>query len=241
MYRFYLSKKIEDPRQIIISNKEIIKKLTKVLRKGVNDTFILFDNQAEEYEVKIIEINKHQIVCQAIKRNFIDRELALDINLYQSLLKKDKFEWILQKATEIGVKKIIPIISEHCVVKDLSKSKFSRYEKILTEATMQSGGKITPELNQVLDFEKAITELNTEDLNLIAHEQEQDNNLINILQNTNSKKINLFIGPEGGFTENEINLAQRYSVLPFGLGKRILRAETASLVACGTISQTFIN
>ncbi|MBD3359582.1 MAG: RsmE family RNA methyltransferase [Candidatus Buchananbacteria bacterium] len=241
MYRFYLSKKIEDPQQIIINNKEIIKKITKVLRKSVGDTFILFDDQAEEYEVKLTEIKKDQIICQAISRNFIDRELALEINLYQSLLKKDKFELVLQKATEIGVKKIIPIISENCIVKDLSKTKISRYEKILTEATMQSGGKITPELNQVLDFEKAIAELNTEDFNLIAHEREQDNKLINILQNNNFKKINLFIGPEGGFSEQEINLAQRYSVLSFSLGKRILRAETAALVACGTISQIFIN
>jgi 16S rRNA (uracil1498-N3)-methyltransferase len=240
MHRFYLSKKIEDPQQIIINNKEIIKKIIKVLRKSVDDTFILFDNQAEEYEVKITDINKNQILCRAIKRNFIDRELACDINLYQALLKKDKLEWVLQKATEIGAKKIIPIISEHCVVKDLSKSKISRYEKILTEATMQSGGKITPELNKVLGFEKAITELNTDDFNLIAHEQETDNKLINILQNNNSRKINLFIGPEGGFSEKEVNLAQRYAVLPFSLGKRILRAETAAIVACGTISQVFI-
>ena len=236
MHRLYLAQKIEDPQQIVINNKEIIKKLTKVLRKSVGDTFILFDNQADEYEVEIKEIKTKQIICQFLNKSFIDRELDLEINLYQSLLKKDKFEWVLQKATEIGAKRVIPVVSENCVVKDLTKNKLQRYQRIINQATMQCGGKISPGLDVLLDFNQVIIGLDPQSLNLIAHEQEKDNKLINILQNNYNKKINLFIGPEGGFSEQEINLAQRHSFIPFSLGKRILRAETAAIVACGLIT-----
>lgn len=240
MFRFFISTKIEDPSHIVIKDKEIVKKLTKVLRKKVGDTFFVFDIDAEEYEVEIKEISAGQIACKTLNRNFVDRELPVEINLFQSLLKIDKLEWVFQKVTEIGVRKIIPIVSENCVVKEFNKNKISRYQKIIQEATLQSGGKIQPQLTDLLDFNDAIQSLQAQALNLIAHEQEQENLLKNVLAKSQAKTINIFIGPEGGFSDEEINLALRNSVTPFSLGKRILRAETAAIVACGTISQLFV-
>jgi len=241
MFRFFLITKIEDPQNIIISDKAIIKKITKVLRLKVGDALFLFDNTGEEYEVVINEFKDKKIFCHLIRRIEIGRELPIEINLYQSLLKKDKFEWLCQKVTEIGVKRIVPITTEFCVVNELNSNKINRYKKIIAEATIQSGGKIPPVLNPVIKFVEAVKTLNPRDLNLICHEQEKENNLLEILRTHGNKVINIFIGPEGGFSPFEIDLAQQNSLIPISLGKRILRAETAGIVVCGTISQLFVD
>jgi 16S rRNA (uracil1498-N3)-methyltransferase len=236
MFRFFLDSKIEDPHHIVIKDKEIVYKLKKVLRKKVSDTFILFDAAGDEYEVEIKEINNHQIIGRYLGKTYQERELAIDLYLYQAILKKDKLEWVLQKATEIGVKKIIPIVTKNCVVQDFSANKLARYQKIINEATMQCGGKVPPDLGKLQTYEQAIKQLDFVALNLLAHERDEDNSLMKILKNMTQTKINLFIGPEGGFAEEEINLALRNSVKIFNLGKRILRAETAAIVSCGVIA-----
>lgn len=233
MHRFFLKYKIENPQNIVIADKDVINKIKKVLRKKMGDTFFLFDIEGEEYQVVIEEINDKQIKCRFLSKNTVDRELAINITLYVALLKKDKLEWVVQKATEIGVKKITLMVTENCVIKELSKNKIERYKKIITEATMQCGGKLPPELTGVVMFEQAVQNLDLKALNIIAHETEQDNKLIAVIKD--NKTINLFIGPEGGFSQAEIDLAKRHSVIPVSLGKRILRAETAAIVACGII------
>jgi 16S rRNA (uracil1498-N3)-methyltransferase len=239
MFRFFLNTKIEDPQNIVISDRDIIKKITKVLRLNIGDSLFLFDNTGEEYEVVINELKDKNFFCRLIKRMEIDRELPIEIVLYQSLLKKDKFEWVCQKVTEIGIKKIVPIVAEFCVVNELNQNKVKRYQKIIEEATIQSGGKIPPVFNPVIKFEEAVRKLNPRDLNLICHEQEKDNNLLEILRTHGNKVINIFIGPEGSFSPFEIDLARQNSLIPISLGKRILRAETAGIVACGVISQIY--
>ncbi len=239
MFRFFLDTKIEDPQNIVIADKAIIKKITKVLRLNVGDSLFLFDNTGEEYKVVIYDFKDKRIFCKLISRVVIDRELSVEINLYQSFLKKDKLEWLCQKVTEIGVKRIIPIISENCVIKELNKNKISRYQKIIEEATMQSGGKIPPIFEPAIKLADALKRINPRDLNFIAHEQESEISFYDILKNKNPKVINLFIGPEGGFAQSEIDLARQHSLIPMSLGKRILRAETAGIVACGVISQIY--
>jgi len=236
MHRFFLNRVIEDPKNIVIKDKEIINKINKVLRKKVGDRFLLFDIQANDYEVEIKAKSSKEISCSFVRKNFIERELKTNIILYQALLKKDKLEWILQKATEIGVKKIVPVLSGNCVIKELKTAKIKRYQKILQEATLQCGGKKMPELSKLTKFEQAVEQVNVSHLNLIAHEQEQDNKLVKILVNNKNLNINLFIGPEGGFLDQEINLARSFSFQTISLGSRILRAETAAVVSCGIIA-----
>lgn len=237
MFRFLIKSKIEDPQNIIITDKEIVHKIIKVLRLKTGDVFVLFDLEANEYEVVIKSLDKKAIVCSYLNKSFTERELSIEINLYQSLLKKDKLEWLCQKVTEMGVKKIIPVISENCVIKELNPNKAKRYQKIIEEATLQSGGKITPLFAPVIDFATVVTQLNQRHLNLIAHEQETDSFLLKVLKDKSNKVVNLFIGPEGGFSSLEIDLARRNSLITVSLGKRILRAETAAMVACATVTQ----
>jgi 16S rRNA (uracil1498-N3)-methyltransferase len=239
MFRFFLPTTIEDPQNIIISDKAVIKKITKVLRLNIGDSMFLFDNTGEEYEMAINEFKDKKIFCRLIRRMEIDRELPIEIVLYQSLLKKDKLEWVCQKVTEIGVKKIVPVVTEFCVINELNQNKVKRYQKIIEEATMQSGGKIPPVFEPVIKFEEAVKTLNPRDLNLICFEQEKTNNLLEIIRTHGNKVINIFIGPEGGFSPFEIDLARQNSLIPVSLGKRILRAETAGVVACGVAAQLF--
>ncbi len=236
MFRFFIDQKIEDPQNIIINDRDIIHKLGKVLRKKKGDTFVLFDQEANEYLVRIKELNPKEVICEFINKSFVDRELPVDITLYQSILKKDKFEWVLQKATEIGVRKIVPISTEFTIAKEYNSNKIKRYQKIIEEATIQSGGKIIPVLSPMTEFKDALLSLNPQDLNLICYEQEEENDLPVILNLGKNKKINLFIGPEGGFSNFEIDLARQNSLQLVGLGKRILRSETAAIVACGAIA-----
>ena len=121
----------------------------------------------------------------------------------------------------------------------MNKNKAERYQKIINEATIQCGGKIPPKFGKAIEFNELMEKLNPNELNLIAHEDEKENKLIDILKKCPVNKINIFIGPEGGFTPEEISLAIRNSVIPVSLGKRILRAETAAIIACGVISQLF--
>jgi 16S rRNA (uracil1498-N3)-methyltransferase len=239
MYRFFLKTKIEDPQSIVIADKEIIHKITKVLRLKVGDSFVLFDTDAAEYEVVLKEINKAKAVCGFIRKSYTSRDLEIEINLHQSLLKADKFEWLCQKVTEIGVKKIIPVVSENCVVKELNQNKVKRCQKIIEEATIQSGGKISPVFGSLVKFEEAIKSLNPKQLNLIAYEQEEENLLADVLNHAKSEVVNLFIGPEGGFSPFEIDLARQNSLVSVSLGKRILRAETAGIVGCSLIAQIY--
>jgi 16S rRNA (uracil1498-N3)-methyltransferase len=236
MQRFFLNQAIEDPQKIIIQDRNIVKKITRILRKQVGDTIFVFDSSNEEYEVQITAIKKGSVVCRLVKRVQIDRELPIEINLYQALLKKDKLEWVCQKVTEIGVRSITPIISENCVVKELNKNKVQRLEKIINEATIQCGGRVPPVFNKLKTFDRAIENINQNELNLIAHEDEKENKLADILRKCSVAKVNIFIGPEGGFSPEEINLALRNSLIPVNLGKRILRAETAAIVSCGVIA-----
>lgn len=238
MHRFFLKTRIDNPQNISITDKEIINKIKKVLRQKIGDTFFLFDIDGQEFQVIIESINANQIKCKYVSKEIIDRELEIVINLYMALLKKDKFEWICQKAAEIGVKKIIPMVTENCVVTELSKNKLDRYKKILAEATMQCGGQVVPELAGLINFEQAVKKLDSASLNIIPYEQEQENQLINVLKLNKSKSVNVFIGPEGGFSQFEIDLAKQNKLIPTTLGKRILRAETAAIVSCGIIAQS---
>jgi len=111
MKRVFLNSIIEDPKNILIKDKDIIKKLTKVMRLSVGDNFIIFDKQSVEYVVEIKDVSPKEIKCQFISTSEINRELDISITLYQSLLKKDKLEWIVQKAMEKAGKLIKPKVN----------------------------------------------------------------------------------------------------------------------------------
>ncbi|MBU0597415.1 16S rRNA (uracil(1498)-N(3))-methyltransferase [Patescibacteria group bacterium] len=232
--RFYLPQVNITNDQIIISDKEIIDQLTKVLRLKTNDLFIVFAPQAE-YQLALKEIGDKTAIATIIETQPAMREPGQKLTLYQSLLKKDNFEWILQKGTELGISCFVPMITNHTIVREISENKLKRYHKILTEATEQCGGRQVPELKNLLPFNQAIAAAAQQPgQKLIAWEGQTDSTLEEKLD-PNVQYYHIFIGPEGGFSPQEVELAKHDNFTPVSLGNRILRAETAAIAAASLI------
>ncbi|XOU94091.1 MAG: RsmE family RNA methyltransferase [Candidatus Kerfeldbacteria bacterium] len=228
--RFYLEKIPLKGKDILIKDKNVIHQIANVLRLKINNVFVIFSNQIE-YQVIIKNIEKDTITTTIIDKTTNHREPNKTIHLFPALLKKDNFEFILQKCTELGVTSFTPIVTNNTIVRDISKNKIIRYQNILKESTEQCGGLNVPILNPAISFADAIK--NIEKLpgeKIIAWEGQQKNNI----SQTINPKINtyyLFIGPEGGFTSEEIKLTKKNNFTNVNLGNRILRAETAAITA----------
>jgi 16S rRNA (uracil1498-N3)-methyltransferase len=217
-----------------ISDSQIIYQITKILRLKIGDVLIVFDAQYE-YQILIENITKDGLTGKIIEKTKSEREPSKKLILYQSLLKSDKLEWILQKGVEIGVAEFTPIISDNCVVRETSENKLARYKKIIQEATEQCGGLKVASLKPILTFKQAMEQTrNVKGQKLLAWEGQVGQPLSKTLDK-NQKEYHLLIGPEGGFSPEEVELAKRNGMQIVSLGKRILRAETAAIVASSLI------
>lgn len=228
MHRFF----VEDVQAGVIDDQKQVKQLSSVLRVAVGDRCVVFDNSGLEWTIEVTSVHSRKIQYELLeKRQGIgfDRE----VTLYMGLLKKDKFEWVVQKATELGVSHIVPVITQRCVKNDISQHQYDRYRMIMKEATEQSGGAVIPFLDEALSFTQALDSLDKNNLNLIAYEGKGGGLLPFSAQAT--QPLSLFIGPEGGFTSEEIQQAQDVGVEVVTFGRRILRAETAAIAALGRL------
>jgi len=231
MQRFYQPPEAFAGNYINSNDKKFINQLIKVLRAREGERFIIFDNSDFEYMVQLVSLNYDLAKFLIIDKKKNQAETGKEIIIYPSLLKSDKFEWLLQKATELGVKKIVPVISQRSIVKNISNLKKERYGEIVKEATEQCGGAVIPKIDEEIDFDSAIRMLSKEEgLRLIAWEREKDTGIKEIVGKLKANdKIHVFVGPEGGYSDEEISFAIKNGLKTFSLGPRILRAETASI------------
>lgn len=226
----YISK---DDKQIVLPQ-EISRRILKVLRLKKNDTLVLFDGVGNEYQVIVTEIIKGKDAkVEIIKKEHTAEENGLIIALLQGLPKGEKMDFIVQKTTELGVKKIIPVISERSIPK-LTEPKISkkvdRWYKIAISAAEQCGAARLPSISEPKIFLEAIKEVENYELKLLFYEKERKNTFKAILsEHPMVKKIAVFIGPEGGFSEQEVSDANKLGFIPVSLGKQILRTETAPI------------
>lgn len=232
--RFYLPTVSIENKTLVITDKEIIRQITGILRLKKDDIFFVFTPLAE-YELAIVSLSDQRIIATIIEKRPAEREPAKKLILYQSLLKKDKFEWILQKGVELGIHAFVPIVSDNSITRDISPNKLTRCQKIITEATEQCGGVHVAPLDPLMTFADAIMHVaNQPGQKLIGWEGQVDHDLPAILK-PNERAYHLFIGPEGGYSPSEIELAEQNGVAVVTLGKRILRAETAAIAAATLI------
>lgn len=242
MNRFFVEKNNiqEHENQLAITDKDDIKHLSKVLRLAEGDKIEVSDMNKKEYICTISRISNEVVEC-SIDENFIsDKESEIDVVLFQCLPKSSKMDLIIQKSVEIGIKKIVPVVSQRCVVKIKDKKsenkKIERWQKIAIEAAKQCKRSIIPKIESIIDFNDILKIINNFDAVLIPYELEKNNTLKNILKkNTKSKKFGIIIGPEGGFEEEEINNAQSWGLESISLGPRILRTETAGILTTSII------
>lgn len=226
-------------KEIIIDD-ENVNHMKNVLRLQMGDEIIINDRQGHDYKCIISAIESSKIV--ACINSVVDSssEPSTEVTLFQSLIKGEKMEWVIQKAVEIGVTRIVPLCTTRCVVKlDSPKkmaSKIERWNKIAESAAKQSGRGIVPEVIAPMNFKEALAfAANNELFTIIPYEKEHEKGIRQVLQNTSSTSFGLYIGPEGGFTEEEVEEAIRNHVHSVSLGNRILRSETASLVTLTNI------
>jgi len=235
MHRFFVSRDSITGDNISVAG-QLAYQITRVLRLKPVDHIIVLDNSDWEFETEIESIKRDMVQGKIIKKERGKGEPGISLTLYQALLKTDKFEFVLQKSVELGVTSIIPFVSERCVVRKPSESRITRWQAIIREAAEQSQRSRLPVLHPVITFREACEQTNKPAL--ILWEQEKSQSLSATMKSNlfnKAQAISISIGPEGGFVPTEIELARKHGIVTVGLGNRILRAETAGIVAISAI------
>jgi len=230
MQIFYHSEINVNDKDLIISDSEH-NHLNKVLRKKINDKVYLTNGNGYLFEATINNINTkstHLKILNSKKESSMDYSLNIAIAPTKKI---DRFEWFLEKAIEIGVSSITPLICKYNERKSLN---YTRLNKIAVSAMKQSLQTYLPKIEPIVNIKEYI-ESNQCKQKYIAHCKNFEKlQLSKIIKNRTNSSI--IIGPEGGFTDDEINLAMDYNFIPVSLGNNRLRTETAGIVACQTFS-----
>lgn len=213
------------------------KHIKTVLRAREGEEMTLCDGEGMDYQCRIVSLERG-VLLDILSKEVCETEPKTKITLYQGLPKADKMELIIQKCVELGVDRIVAVSTERAIVKlDKKESKkLERWQKIAEAAAKQSGRGKIPEIGQqVLKFKEAVAEAKGLDGAIIPYEKEQETGIRQFVQGFQGESIGVFIGPEGGFAEEEIALAQENGITPITLGKRILRTETAGMTTAAIL------
>lgn len=220
--------------------------ITHSLRMSPGDKITVCDMHSLEYECVIENIERGEIQLRVLESHAGESEPWYKVSLYQALPKGDKMESIVQKAVETGVWEIVPFISERCISRPDKKSmasKVERWNKIAYEAAKQCGRGIIPAVRPICTYDEALTCAADADMRFFFYECESERTLRDALEHARSDRenkkdmrISAVIGAEGGFSADEAARAESSGLLPTGLGKRILRCETAPIAVLGAIS-----
>lgn len=240
MYRFYIKPDQAGEKEIKITGSDV-NHIKNVLRIKPGEKIIICNGQGKDFCCIIKEESNYEIVAEILDFCDTDTELEGRIYLFQGVPKKDKMDLIIQKAVELGVYEIIPVMTKRTVVKLEDKKKeqkkLERWQAIAVSAAKQSNRGIIPQIGKTLSFKEALDF--AADMNCKVIPFENADNITRtreIIQNIKSgDTIAVFIGPEGGFEDNEVKQASEAGVLPITLGRRILRTETAGLALLSMI------
>ncbi|MEK9184708.1 MAG: RsmE family RNA methyltransferase [Patescibacteria group bacterium] len=223
LHNFFVEEKLNNKKEFETNNVELIHQWKNVFRLKVGDRVILLDNSGFEFygTISLLSKNRTIVLINGMKENIKPKNLKnYEVHFYVSLIKKNNFELILEKGTELGVTRFVPIISDRSEKKDFNKE---RAEKIIKEASEQSGRGFLPTLMEVVDLKNMLRD----DLQFIAFhlvgEKFKKNNF------KEGEKIGVLIGPEGGWTDGEINFFKKNNIPVVFLGPQVLRSETAAI------------
>jgi 16S rRNA (uracil1498-N3)-methyltransferase len=210
-------------------------RLGRVLRLRRGDHVILSEGGTREYEVQLTGVSSLAVTGVVIRERAAPSDPEVTLTLYQSLIRANRFDLVLEKGTEIGVSRFVPIIAARSLVQGNSEpsgSRGERWERLITEAAEQCGRGRPPAVDQPLPFEDAVRK--ARGVKILPYESERKQPLGRYLRSLSRRPdtVSLFIGPEGGFEESEIAFARESGLETVSLGRRILRSETAAIVAC---------
>ncbi len=232
MIRLFLPPEDLTSKQVIIRG-EHARHLSLVLRAKPGDSLAVFDGQGHRYICKICSVHKKEVLADKINKEPYSAESTVSITLAQGVPKGNKMDFIVQKSTELGVKKIIPLITEYSQVRKTGR--LERWRKIALSASQQSGRGKIPVIAGPLNF-KEFLERNDIGYGIIFSEEEKGRNLKKTLNDFQAADmITLLVGSEGGFSKDEVNTAIQKGFISVSLGPRILRTETAPITALSII------
>ncbi|MEK7184939.1 MAG: RsmE family RNA methyltransferase [Patescibacteria group bacterium] len=216
--RFFVADKLGNKNSIVISQLSFINQIKNVFRFTKGDEITLFDNSGFDFLARIESYEKDSVVLSIINTKENTVIPLRETYLFSSIVKKDNFEWIVEKATELGVSHIIPIVSNRTEKKDLN---IERIQKIITEAAEQSGRGTLPILYEITELESA--------LNNYAHIQSiaWHTGAVKFVTQDVNTALGAYIGPEGGWSQEELGLFKRHGLHTKSLGPQILKSETA--------------
>ncbi len=231
LHRFFISPGAIKDDRVVISDREQVHQMTRVLRIREGEKIVVLIGDEKEYEVKVSEISKKQITGEILSERPCNGELPFTVRLFQGLPKQpSKFEEVLKRGTELGTTEFYPLITANCEVQEIRKRE--RMEHILKESAEQSERGQIPVLGPEIKFADVLEGgwppgLEAE-VTLLAYAREDRALLSEVLGKMGSpRSINIVVGPEGGFTDDEVAAARKQAFTVFGLGPRILRTETA--------------
>ena len=233
MYRFFVKKdQIQEDAVIIIGSD--VNHIKNVLRMKKGETILISDGEDREYVCTIDELENEQVRAKIEDVNGVAKELPIKVTLFQALPKGDKMETVIQKMIELGAYEIVPVFTKRCIVKLDNKkavSKTKRWNSIAESAAKQSKRGIIPEVSMPVTYKEALKMAEAMDMVLIPYENAE--NMAHTRQVVSQIKtgmtVGIFIGPEGGFAEEEVEQAINIGAYDITLGKRILRTETAGM------------
>jgi 16S rRNA (uracil1498-N3)-methyltransferase len=237
LHRFYIDETVGSKTELILDDADVVHQIRKVFRLKVGDVLIAFDGSGSDYTCGIEDFRDGTIVMGvrgAAKSRYMPKR---EVYLYAAIVKKDTFEWIAEKATELGVSKVIPVIAERTEKKAVNED---RLEKIALEASEQSGRGSVPEIAPVIDLKEAVNQV----LDFKSRSREKDAKIIvfhtdaelfEVSDIKGEEALACFIGPEGGWSPDEIALFHEHHILVKSIGTQVLRAETAVVAALSLV------
>ncbi len=212
---------------------EVAHQIARVLRLRVGEEIVLLEGDGRELQVRLCTVDGREVRGEVVISRAVRGEPALRLTLYQALLARERFEHVLQKGTEVGVSTFVPVRTERSLAKlsDVGDEKLRRWRTIIREAAEQSERGRIPDLVPPVSLAEALKRGSEQDVRLFAWERETNMGPTRALGALSSEgSAALFVGPEGGFSEAEVDLARASGATTFGLGVRVLRAETVGPV-----------
>ena len=245
-YRFFVAPEVLQGRVARIEDAALIHQLSTVLRLNAGDQITLLDNSGWEYVVALDEIGRGYISGAIERKTLTETEPQLKLTLYVALLRGERFEWVLQKGTELGVSAFVPVVCQRSVIDDIAEigaAKIERWERIVREAAEQSRRAKLPKLLPAMLFDTACDHAARRSRAFVLWEGSGGSSLRSLIGSDEARpvaeeapfSIALLSGPEGGFTESEMATAVMYRLGLASLGPRILRAETAPVAAAAAV------
>ena len=233
MHRFFAEPGQIGEKEIVITGADV-NHIRNVLRMRTGEEVLIADGRGAEYRCKLTDLSENEVRAQILWKLDGNAELASAVTLFQGLPKSDKMDLIVQKCVELGVDRIVPVSTKRAVVKlDAKKeeTRLKRWNTISESAAKQSGRGVIPEVSGVMSFEKALEEAKKLEVLLIPYERAEHMAETRWVMGEirPGQSVGVFIGPEGGFEESEVEEAVAAGARAITLGRRILRTETAGL------------